>query len=59
MYVKTPPKSDDLAQSNHLTESALKAKGDEPESGTKCGFDKFFRGAGPKGPSPKQKDSRQ
>jgi hypothetical protein len=58
MSAKTPLKSDDPAQSKRFSEAVREPKSDESESGANRGFDKFIRGARPKGPSPKQKDTR-
>jgi hypothetical protein len=58
MSAKTPLKSDDPAQSKRIIDAAREPKGDESASEANRGFDKFIRGARPKGPSPKQKDSR-
>jgi hypothetical protein len=58
MSPKTTPKSDQDTQSKRLIGAARDLKSDQSESGANRSFDKFIRGARPKGPSPKQKDSR-
>jgi hypothetical protein len=58
MSPKTPLKSDHATQSKHIIGAERELKSDQSESAANRGFDKFIRGARPKGPSPKQKDSR-
>jgi hypothetical protein len=58
MSPKMPPKSDNPAESKRFIEAARETHGDKSEGGAKHGLDKFIRGARPKGPCPKQKDSR-
>jgi hypothetical protein len=58
MSPKTPLKSDHDTQSKRVIGAERELQSDQSESGTDRGFDKFIRGARPKGPSPKQKDSR-
>jgi hypothetical protein len=56
MSPKTPLKSDDPAHSKRFIKDAQEAESDKSESAAK--WDKFIRGPRPKGPSPKQNNSR-
>jgi hypothetical protein len=58
MSPKTPLKSDDPAQPKRFIKDAHEAEADESDGTVKREFDKFIRGPRPKGPSPKQKNSR-
>jgi len=58
MSPKTPLKSDDPAQPKRFIKDAREAEADESDGTVKREFDKFIRGPRPKGPSPKQKNSR-